>query len=151
MKVNEIQKHILVEKIRNYFGGNLKGKKIALWGIAFKPNTDDIREAPALYIIEDLLNEGCTVTAYDSEAMENAKKIFGGKVEYATNMYDMLKGADALAILTEWAEFRTPDFEKIASLMNSKVIFDGRNLYGLDQARDAGFYYNSIGREEVKS
>ncbi len=150
MKVNDIQKHVLVKKIKKHFGGNLKGKKIALWGISFKPNTDDIREAPSLYIIEDLLNEGCTVTAYDSEAIENAKKVFGSRVEFATNMYDMLKGVDALAILTEWAEFRTPDFEKIALLMKSKIIFDGRNLYDLEQAREAGFYYNSIGREEIK-
>ncbi len=151
MKVNDIQKHVLVEKIKKYFGGNLKGKRIALWGIAFKPNTDDIREAPSLYIMEDLLKEGCSVIAYDSEAMENAKKIFGTTVEFADDMYNMLQDADALAILTEWAEFRTPDFEKIASKLNSKVIFDGRNLYGLEQAREAGFYYNSIGRESVGS
>ncbi len=149
MKVNDIQKHVLVEKIRKYFGGNLKGKRIAIWGIAFKPNTDDIREAPSLYIMEDLLKEGCSVIAYDSEATENAKKIFGTTVEFADDMYDMLQDADALAILTEWAEFRTPDFEKIASLMKSKIIFDGRNLYGLDQLREAGFYYNSIGRDAV--
>ncbi len=150
MEVNDIQKHVLVEKIRNYFGGDLKGKRIALWGIAFKPNTDDIREAPSLYIMEDLLKEGCSVIAYDSEAIENAKKLFGNTVDFADDMYEMLKGADALAILTEWAEFRTPDFEKIASNLNNKVIFDGRNLYGLDQVREAGFYYNSIGREIVK-
>lgn len=151
MEVNDLQKHVLVEKIRNYFGGNLKGKRIALWGIAFKPNTDDIREAPSLYIMEDLLKEGCSVIAYDSEAIENAKKIFGTTVEFADDMYDMLQGADALAILTEWAEFRTPDFEKIASKLKSKVIFDGRNLYGLEQLREAGFYYNSIGRESIGS
>ena len=149
MEVNDIQKHVLVHKIKNHFGGNLKGKKIALWGIAFKPNTDDIREAPSLYIIEDLLAEGCSVIAYDPEAMENAKKIFGSQVEFATDLYAMLKDADALAILTEWAEFRTPDFEKISSLLKTKTIFDGRNLYGLDQMREAGFYYNSIGREVV--
>ena len=147
MSVNQIQKHILVEKMKNYFGGNMKDKKIALWGIAFKPNTDDIREAPSLYIIDDLINAGCKIVAYDPEAAANASRLFGSQIEIADDMYQMLKGADALAILTEWAEFRTPDFEKIASLMNSKIIFDGRNLYSLDLLRESGFYYNSIGRQ----
>ena len=149
MEVNDIQKHVLVEKIKNHFGGNLNGKKIALWGIAFKPNTDDIREAPSLYIIEDLLSAGCSVIAYDPEATANARKIFGDKIECATDIYTMLQGCDALAILTEWAEFRTPDFEKIGSLLKTKTIFDGRNLYSLEQLKDAGFYYNSIGRDAV--
>lgn len=150
MEVNNIQKRILTQKIKDYYEGNLKGKRIAVWGIAFKPNTDDIREAPSLYIIQDLLEAGAEIAAYDSEATENAKKIFGNKIEYGADMYSVLKNADALAILTEWAEFRTPDFNKISSLMKSKVIFDGRNVYGLDEMKEAGFYYNSIGRKIIR-
>jgi len=150
MKVNEIQKRTLTKKMKDYYKGNLKGKRIAVWGIAFKPNTDDIREAPSLYIIQDLLDAGAEIAAYDSAATENAKKVFGNKIEYGADMYSVLKNADALAILTEWAEFRTPDFNKISSLMKSKVIFDGRNVYGLDEMKEAGFYYNSIGRKIVR-
>lgn len=146
MEVNEKQKSILVPKIQHYFKNELKGKHFALWGLAFKPDTDDIREAPALYIISELLFAGATVTAYDPEAMENVKKQLGDKIKYGVDQYDALKGADALLIATEWSLFRTPDFEKVSSLLKAKVIFDGRNLYGLAQMKELGYHYVSIGR-----
>lgn len=146
MDVNERQKLHLLPKIKRYFKGNLNGKHFALWGLAFKPNTDDIREAPALYIIEELLNEGATVTAFDPEAMNNVKGLLGDKINYAESQYQALKGADALIIATEWNEFRTPDFLKIVSVLKSKVVFDGRNLFDTEAIRDLGFYYESIGR-----
>ena len=149
MSVNEMQKTIVTGKLKNYFKGALKGKKFAIWGLAFKPDTDDIREAPALYIIRSLLAEGAMVTAYDPEAMENVKGIMGNSINYGKDAYETLEGADALIIATEWSLFRTPDFEKMAGLMNSRVIFDGRNLYDLKKMSDLGFYYNSIGRETV--
>ena len=149
MSVNEKQKFVLFEKIARYFKNELKGLKIAVWGLAFKPNTDDIREAPALYIIEELLKSGVEVSVFDPEAMENVKSVFGKKINYFENPYDAVKGADALAIITEWSEFRNPDFEKISLLMAKKVIFDGRNVYDLDQMNDAGFHYESIGRQIV--
>jgi UDPglucose 6-dehydrogenase len=149
MGVNERQRISLVQKMEEYFSGKLAGKKIAIWGIAFKPNTDDIREAPSLYIINELINKGCKISVYDPEALDNLKKTFRDKVEYHTDIYSPLNDADALMILTEWSLFRTPDFEKIASLMKQKVIFDGRNLYNLEQLEDFGFYYNSIGRKTV--
>ncbi len=125
------------------------GKTIAIWGLSFKPNTDDIREAPALYIIESLLEAGAVVKAYDPEAMENVKTIFGDRLQFATDQYEALSGADALAIVTEWSVFRTPSFQMMAGLMNDKVIFDGRNLYDLDQLEEQGFYYDSIGRNTI--
>jgi UDPglucose 6-dehydrogenase len=150
MGVNERQKLVLVHKMKDYYGhAGLKGKKFALWGLAFKPDTDDIREAPALYIIKALLKEGATVRAYDPEAMDNVKCLLGDKIEYAADPYDALKNTDALLIATEWSLFRTPDFDKIASLLKNKVIFDGRNLYDLVQMKDLGYYYNSIGRATV--
>ncbi len=149
MKVNEIQKRILVEKVKKYFKGDVKGKKFALWGLAFKPETDDIREAPALYIIDELLKEGATLTVFDPEAMKNIKNLVGDKVSYAADQYEALKNADALLIVTEWSVFRTPDFDKIDGLLKSKVIFDGRNLYDLEKMIDHGYYYNSIGRKLV--
>jgi len=150
MEVNEKQKTIIIPKIKNYFSSNLKGKHFAVWGLAFKPDTDDIREAPALYVIEELLAAGATVTAYDPEAMENVKKIFGAKIKFATDQYEALHNADALIIATEWSLFRTPDFEKVSSLLKNKVIFDGRNLYSLEQMKKLNYYYCSIGREVVK-
>ena len=150
MDVNEKQKTIILPKIKDYFGGNLKGKKIALWGLAFKPDTDDIREAPSLYIIEELLKEGVTITAYDPEAMNNVKNLLGNKISFALDEYDALRDADALLIATEWRLFKNPDFEKVSSLLKNKVIFDGRNLYGIDQMRELGYFYSSIGRETVK-
>jgi len=149
MSVNDKQKGIITEKLRNHFKGDLKGKKIALWGLAFKPDTDDIREAPALYIIEELLREGATVHAFDPEAMENVKKSIGDKITYADDPYEAVTGADALVIATEWSLFRTPEFDKMATLMKNKVIFDGRNLYEPSRLKELGFYYNSIGREKV--
>ncbi len=150
MDINEKQKVIIVPKIKDYFKGNLKGKKIAIWGLAFKPDTDDIREAPALYIIEELIKEGVTIAAYDPEAMHNVQNLIGNKISYALDEYDALKDADALLIATEWSLFRTPDFEKVTSLLKSKVIFDGRNLYSLSQMKELGYYYSSIGRETIK-
>ena len=146
MAVNENQKIHLLPKIKRYFKDDLKGKRIALWGLAFKPNTDDIREAPALKIIEELTNEGATVTAYDPEAMANVKKEIGDTISYAENQYDALIDADALVVATEWSEFRTPDFDKIKSLLKNPAIFDGRNLFDLNQMLDCGFHYESVGR-----
>ncbi|MFA9210838.1 MAG: UDP-glucose/GDP-mannose dehydrogenase family protein [Moraxellaceae bacterium] len=149
MKVNESQKTILLPKITNFFRGELAGKKIAVWGLAFKPDTDDIREAPALYLINALLEKGATVSAYDPEAMNNVNQLLGDKIAYADNEYAALENADALLICTEWGVFRNPDFEKMASLMNDKVIFDGRNLFEVNEMNEKGFYYQSIGRQTI--
>jgi len=146
IKVNSLQKTILIPRIDSYFKGKLKDKTIAIWGLAFKPETDDIREAPALYIIEELLSRGANVNAYDPEAMQNVKKKIGDKISFFSNMYDALKDADALVICTEWSIFRTPDFNKIREKLNNNVIFDGRNLYDLKEIKEEGFYYSSIGR-----
>ena len=148
LEVNERQKVKLVEKLKYHFG-SLKGLKFALWGLAFKPETDDIREAPALYIIDELVREGAEIAAYDPEAMENVKKTVGDKIKYVDNQYDALEGADALLIATEWSAFRTPDFDQIASKLKNKTIFDGRNLYDLSEMKDLGFYYESIGRNKI--
>ena len=150
MKVNEKQKTIIIPKIKSYFKDNLKGKHFAIWGLAFKPDTDDIREAPALYVIDELLKAGATVTAYDPEAMENVKKLMGNKINFAADQYETLKNADALIIATEWSLFRTPDFDKVSGLLKNKVIFDGRNLYSLEQMKNLHYYYCSIGREIIK-
>lgn len=147
MEVNEVQKLHLLPKIRKYFRNNLKDKKFALWGLAFKPNTDDIREAPALYMIDALLEDGAQVCVYDPEAVNNVKNIFGSKIVYAENQYECLEGADALIIATEWNEFRTPNFLKIVTALKNKVIFDGRNLFETNAIKELGFYYESIGRE----
>jgi UDPglucose 6-dehydrogenase len=149
MSVNNKQRYVLAEKMLDFFGDNLQGKKIAVWGLAFKPNTDDVREAPAIYIMETLLAKGASITAFDPEAMENIARIFGDKVTLVNEQYEALQGADALAIITEWSVFRTPDFEKMANLMKEKVIFDGRNLYSLDTMKENKWYYNSIGRQVV--
>ena len=146
MDVNERQKLHLVPKIKKYFDNDISGKKFALWGLAFKPNTDDIREAPALYIIDELLAAGASICAYDPEAMKNVQQVVGDKIHYADNQYDCLDGADALIIATEWNEFRTPNFLKIVSAMKNKVIFDGRNLFDISAITKLGFYYESIGR-----
>jgi UDPglucose 6-dehydrogenase len=146
MQVNDLQKEILSHKISQYFSGDIKGKIIGVWGLSFKPNTDDIREAPALTIISRLLQKGAIIKAYDPEAMENVKELFGDKIEYCRNEYDAITGVDALAIITEWNEFRTPDFEKMKQLMRAPVIFDGRNIYDVKNTREMGFYYDSIGR-----
>lgn len=149
MQVNEKQKTIIIPKILDFFGNNLKGRHFAIWGLAFKPDTDDIREAPALYVIDELLKAGATITSYDPEAMENVKERLGDKINYADDMYAALNGADALVICTEWSAFRSPDFDKIGSSLKKKVIFDGRNLYELSDMEERGFYYNSIGRRTV--
>jgi UDPglucose 6-dehydrogenase len=149
MDINEKQKTVLVNKLLSYYNNNLKGKHFALWGLAFKPETDDIREAPALYIIDELVKQGATVTVFDPEGMENVKTLIGDKVAYAVNQYDALAGADALLIATEWSVFRNPDFEKMEEKLANKVIFDGRNLYDLQKMIDLGYYYNSIGRKLV--
>ena len=143
--VNELQKSVLVKKLQTHFG-SLKGKTIAVWGLAFKPKTDDMREAPAIVIIRALLEHGAKVQAYDPEAQRVARTIFGNKIAYAPKSYDALKGADALVIVTEWHEFREPDFARMRKLMRSPVIFDGRNIYEPQQMKAHGFTYSSIGR-----
>jgi UDPglucose 6-dehydrogenase len=145
-KVNALQKLHLVNKINTYFKNDLQGKKIALWGLAFKPNTDDIRDAPAIDMINALTAAGATITAYDPEAMPNVKNRIGDKIKYATNQYEALAAADILVIATEWSEFRTPDFEIIEKELPSKVIFDGRNLFDVAKMKEMGYHYESIGR-----
>lgn len=149
MDVNALQKTKLIKNIKEYFNGSLNGKTFAFWGLAFKPHTDDIREAPALYNIEALLREGVNIKAHDPEAMDNVKKLIGDKIQYCATPYDAAEGADAIFISTEWPEFRTPDFEKLSSILKSKVIFDGRNLYDLRLMRELGYSYFSIGREVI--
>jgi UDPglucose 6-dehydrogenase len=148
MDVNVHQRQHFMNKIKSRFS-SLKGKKFAMWGLAFKPNTDDIREAPALYIIDMLLAEGAQVSAFDPEAMKNVQGEIGDKIQYGENEYDVLKDADALLILTEWTIFRTPDFSKIKSLLKSPIIFDGRNLYNQETIEESGFYYDSMGRAKI--
>lgn len=149
MDVNASQRIKLMDRVKKHFNGNLTGKKIAVWGLAFKPHTDDVREAPALYNIEYLLEEGAIVTTHDPEAMGNVKKILGEKITYFSNPYDAAEGADAVFIATEWPEFRSPDFGRLSALMKNKVIFDGRNLYDVDTMKELGFTYTSIGRKSV--
>jgi UDPglucose 6-dehydrogenase len=149
MEVNENQKLHLIPGIKKYFNDDLKGKRFALWGLAFKPNTDDVREAPALYIINALTKDGASVCAFDPEGMKNVKKHIGDIIDYADNQYDTLENADALIIATEWNEFRTPDFTKIAASLKNKAIFDGRNLFDLQAMEDLGFHYESVGRRIV--
>ncbi|AXO80796.1 UDP-glucose/GDP-mannose dehydrogenase family protein [Olleya aquimaris] len=146
INVNARQKLVLIPKIENHFNNDLKGKNIAIWGLAFKPETDDIREAPSLYMIDALLEAGCNITAFDPEAMPNVKRKLGDKIKFASSMYDALKNADALVISTEWSIFRTPDFNKIKNEMASPTIFDGRNLYDVKDVINEGFNYISIGR-----
>jgi UDPglucose 6-dehydrogenase len=148
MEVNELQKTALLPRIQKHFN-NLKGKKIAIWGLAFKPHTDDIREAPALYNIEELLAAGAIVNVHDPEAMPNVKRMLGDKINFFDNPYDALDGADALLIATEWPEYRAPDFDRIITGLSSKLIFDGRNLFDLSAMKELGFTYYSIGRETI--
>ena len=149
MDINHTQKQKMIEPLKMYFKDALKGKTIAIWGLAFKPYTDDIREAPALENISTLLSLGVSVKVYDPEAMENVKDVFGDKITYAKDEYDALQGADALIIVTEWPIFRTPDFDRIKQALNNQVIFDGRNLYDLDQMKELGFEYYSVGRKTI--
>jgi len=148
-QVNNLQKHVLLDKIRTYFGEQLAGKTIALWGLAFKPRTDDIREAPALVLIEGLLKAGVSLQVHDPEACENVRAIYGDKLRYATQPMDVLEGADALAVSTEWSEFRNPDFAEMKRRMTHPLIFDGRNLYDSATMEEEGFAYHSIGRVPV--
>ena len=148
-QVNAIQKKVLIPKITQRFGSSLSGKTAAMWGLAFKPNTDDIREAPALEMIDDLLQAGVKVRVFDPEAMENVKEIMGDKITFCSNQYEATEGADMLIIATEWPEFRTPDFEQLEQKLNEKVIFDGRNVFELEAMRRKGFEYFSIGRKDI--
>ncbi len=149
IEVNNVQKTILLPKVLSYFNNDIKGKKIAVWGLAFKPETDDIREAPALYIIDELLKYGAQVIAFDPEAMPNVKKKYGDEISFADTMYDALNDSDALIISTEWSIFRAPDFSKIKELLNNYIIFDGRNLYDVEDMKKENIQYISIGRKEV--
>lgn len=149
MDVNEAQKTKLIPRIKDYFRGELKGKVFAMWGLAFKPHTDDVREAPSLYNIEELLQAGAVVRAHDPESMENVKRLLGNRIQFFDTPYEAAQGADAIFIATEWPEFRTPDFDQLASILKNRVIFDGRNLYDLATMKDLNFTYISIGRESI--
>lgn len=149
MDVNDFQKTKLIPSIKNHFKNDLKGKVFAMWGLSFKPQTDDIREAPSLYNIEELLQAGAIVKAHDPESMGNVKELLGSKIQYCETPYEAAQGADAIFIATEWPEFRTPDFEKLSSILKSKVIFDGRNLYDTQAMADLGYTYYSIGRKTI--
>jgi len=151
MDVNERQKTTLTDKIKKHYGDSIKGKHFAMWGLAFKPDTDDIREAPALYMIDALVEAGATVTAFDPEAMPNVEKLMGDKMKFAKDEYTALAGADALIVATEWALFRTPDFAKVSKALKEKIIFDGRNLYDLEEMKNNGFQYVSVGRQVVNA
>ena len=146
--INDEQKQALIKKLDTYFGHQLQDKHFAIWGLAFKPNTDDIRDAPALTMIDALLKRGATVTVFDPEAMNHVRNIYGTRIEYGVDEYEVLQNADALLIATEWSLFRSPDFEKMKSMMNDSVIFDGRNLYELDDI-PTNFHYESIGRKPI--
>jgi UDPglucose 6-dehydrogenase len=148
-RVNEAQKQVLARKIKEHYGDGLKGKTLAVWGLAFKPRTDDIREAPALVLLDELLAEGVTLRVHDPEAMANVRVIYGDKLIYCDRPYGAMEGADGLVIVTEWQEFRNPDFEIMRRLLRERVIFDGRNLYELKTAAGFGFTYYSIGRKAV--
>jgi UDPglucose 6-dehydrogenase len=146
MDVNSLQKKRLVEKMKTVLGAELKGKRIAIWGLAFKPDTDDIREAPALEVIYDLLEMDCTIKAYDPEAMSNVKKVLGNKIEFCENQYEATENSDILVVCTEWGVFRDPDFDRLHKQVSDKVVFDGRNIYKKDYMKNKGFEYYSIGR-----
>ncbi|MCK0108299.1 UDP-glucose/GDP-mannose dehydrogenase family protein [Flavobacteriaceae bacterium S0825] len=149
IKVNDVQKKILIPRIETHFKGDIRGKTFAVWGLAFKPETDDIREAPSLYIIEDLLQKGANIQVFDPEAMPNVKRKFGDKLNYTLNKYEAAANADALIICTEWSIFRTPDFNRLKKELNAPVIFDGRNLFDIEDMQNEGFQYNSIGRKST--
>jgi UDPglucose 6-dehydrogenase len=149
IEVNKRQVELFFRKISSHFGGKLAGKHFAVWGLAFKPNTDDVREAPSHALIKKLIEKGATVTSYDPEAVETTKAVLGDTIKYAEHSYDALTNADALIIVTEWNEFRNPDFSKIKSLLKQPVIFDGRNLYDLDKMKEINFTYYSVGRSPI--
>ena len=145
--VNQGQPARFVEKIRKHFEGNLRDKRIAVWGLSFKPRTNDMRDAPSIKIIESLLADGAAVAAYDPEATDEAKRIFSGRIQLSSSNYGCLEGADALLIVTEWQAFRNPNFERIKTMMRHPVLFDGRNIYDPAQLRQLGFTYYSVGRK----
>lgn len=149
LEVNKLQKNVIVEKVQNFYKNQISGKHFAIWGLAFKPETDDIRDAPSLEIIYSLLKSGATITVYDPVAMDNIQKTFGDTLVYAPNQYEALQNADALLVLTEWSEFRNPDFDKMKELLKNQVIFDGRNVFALEKMGETGFHYESIGRPVV--
>lgn len=149
IRVNDEQKRILIPRIDSHFENDLTNKKIAVWGLAFKPQTDDIREAPALYMIDELLEKGAKISVFDPEAMNNVERKYGDKLTYASNMYEATEGADALIISTEWSIFRIPDFQKLKDNLKNPIIFDGRNLYDLEDLQKEGFIYSSIGRKQI--
>ncbi len=149
MQVNQRQREIFLRRILNKFNQDVKNKTFAVWGLSFKPNTDDIREAPAIFIIKELLAAGAIINAYDPEGMENTKKVFGNKVNFCADQYQTLEDAEALLIMTEWSEFRTPDFDTIESKLKHKVVFDGRNIFNAAAMKEMGFYYESIGRQTI--
>ena len=151
IKINDVQKTILMPRIKSYFNNNLNGKTFAIWGLAFKPETDDIREAPALYMIDELLAQGASLKVFDPEAMPNVERKYGNKLRFASSMYEATDSVDALIICTEWSIFRTPNFSKLKDLMNASVIFDGRNLYDIEDIKNEDFYYSSIGRKTVNN
>lgn len=151
MEVNQDQKTRLFPKMKNYFKGDLSNKHIAVWGLAFKPDTDDIREAPALFMIDALLHAGASISAFDPEAMSNVKQVLGDKIRYSSDEYSVLNEADALLICTEWGVFRNPDFNELKKRMKDCVIFDGRNLYDIEEMNEKGFYYSSIGRNLIEN
>jgi UDPglucose 6-dehydrogenase len=148
--VNERQKRVLVDKVVGHFGADLAGRCFAVWGLAFKPRTDDMREAPAIPIIEGLLERGARVQAHDPEAMQAARPFFGDRISYHRHNYEALDGADALLVVTEWAEFRRPDFQRMKDLLRAPVVFDGRNIYDPHVMRELGFTYHSIGQAAVQ-
>lgn len=147
-EVNDMQKHLMFKKLQNYFT-NLSGKKIAIWGLSFKPKTDDMREAPSLVLIDQLVNAGAIVQAYDPKAIHEAKRILGDQITYAEDQYQVLENADALVILTEWPEFRLPDFKRMGEILKSKIIFDGRNIYEPNEMEALGYHYECIGRNKI--
>jgi len=149
MKVNDRQKLVLGAKVKNYFGNDLSGYTFGIWGLAFKPETDDIRDAPALQLIDELLQAGARLRVFDPEAMGNVKQLFGDKIYYATDLYDAANGTSAVIVVTEWSEFRNPDFERIYGSLKHPAIFDGRNVYSLEKMQDLSFYYESIGRKII--
>lgn len=149
-EINNRQKLVIVNKVLNHFDKNITGKEFGVWGLSFKPNTDDMREAPSIYIINELLKHGAKISAYDPEAMGNSKFYFNDKIEYAENQYDAIKDKDALLILTEWNEFRNPDMSLVSESLKTKLIFDGRNVFSPDRMKELGFTYYSIGRVAVK-
>ncbi len=151
IEVNDTQRTILFPKIKSFFNNELAGKRIAVWGLAFKPETDDIREAPSIYMMKNLLEAGAKLAVFDPEAMPNIKKQFGDNLNYASSMYNALENADALLICAEWSIFRTPDYQRVKELLNQPVVFDGRNLYNLEDMKAEGFTYISIGRKEIKA